>query len=242
MENVSSTDELFKLEWYYIDSTKKEPAGPLSIRDLDVLMRTNFIDTNTYVWKDGMQDWKKIFQIQELKDIVNTTHTEIQESLIRSKIQASFNTATNHKSENNSVENYYFGADGLWHVYNPITKVWTTQETKPVVRKKSFENETAQLNIEDTNDRPSDLTKNSIVNISEEIVDVNLTSKEIKNTDSLDLDNGNNNEEKEIEIEKIEKEISSTDKVDVKNKFTKKKRKFEDKIINKTSRKKKKKN
>lgn len=136
--STSDNLDIFKLEWYYIDVADKEPKGPISIRDIDVMMRTNAIDTSTYVWREGMDDWKKIFQIEELKDIANVTHTEIQESLIRTKIQSSYNNL-GQKIENSNIENYYFGSDGFWHVYNPITKIWTSQEKKPQDRKKSVE-------------------------------------------------------------------------------------------------------
>jgi HIV Tat-specific factor 1 len=137
-DNVKFNSDIFTLEWYYIDVTEKQPKGPISIRDIDVMLRTNTIDSNTYVWREGMNDWKKLYQLNELKDIASTTHTEIQESLIRTKIQNSFNNL-GQKIENNAVDNFYFGSDGFWHVFNPITKIWTTQEKKPINRRKSFD-------------------------------------------------------------------------------------------------------
>ncbi len=90
---------------------------------LDVLIRTNVLDSHTYVWKQGMTDWKKIYQIDELKDIIQHNHTEITESITRNKIQSAYLL-----NNNSSIENYYLGSDSLWHVYNPITKEWTSQE------------------------------------------------------------------------------------------------------------------
>ena len=31
--------------------------------------------------------------------------------------------------------NYYQGPDGLWHIYDPATKTWITQEEEPLVEK-----------------------------------------------------------------------------------------------------------
>jgi hypothetical protein len=81
------------------------------------------IDSNTYFWKEGMDDWKKLFQIDELKGIINSTQTEITESLNRTKIQSAYSL-----NKDSNVGNFYLGADGLWHVYNPISKTWTSQE------------------------------------------------------------------------------------------------------------------
>ncbi len=73
-----------------------------------------------------MTEWKKIYQIEELKEVISISHTEITESLIRNQIQTSF---TIGKQEiNSSKKNYYFSSDGLWHVYNPFLKIWTKQE------------------------------------------------------------------------------------------------------------------
>jgi HIV Tat-specific factor 1 len=250
--NVSLSDDIFKLEWYYIDPSIKETSGPISIRDLDVLIRTNMIDTNTYVWREGMEDWKKIFQIGQLKDIVNITHTEIQESLIRSKIHASFSTGSSLKPENNGIENYYFGADGLWHVFNPITKVWSTQETKPIIRKKSMEindndyekyNEKILSNIkkEDTeekkthiqtqnNDSNEILNRNPIDAVEStstiDVVQNTPLDKNIASDISLFNRNGLNSldsQQPQVSDENNNKNINKHF-----NKFLKKKRKFED--------------
>jgi hypothetical protein len=112
-------------EWYYIDPINRQPVGPISLRDLDVSVRTNILDSNSYLWKEGMEEWKKIYQIDELKSLVSSSNTEITESLLRNQIQESYS----QKAENNATQNYYFGSDGWWHVYNPVTKSWTQQET-----------------------------------------------------------------------------------------------------------------
>ncbi len=42
--------------WYII--INNESRGPLSLRDLDVLLRTSEINSSTYAWKNGMKEWK----------------------------------------------------------------------------------------------------------------------------------------------------------------------------------------
>lgn len=86
-------------------------------------MRTSNLDSNTYVWKEGLTEWKKIYMLEELKALVNTSHTEITESLIRNQIQTAFN-----QKLDSGKKNYYFSSDGYWHVYNAYLKIWTKQE------------------------------------------------------------------------------------------------------------------
>ncbi len=103
---------------------EKEPKGPYSYRDLDVFFRTNDLDSNNYVWKEGMTEWKKIYMLDELKDLVNASHSEVGESLIRTQIQ----NAISSQKFDSGKKNYYFGSDGLWHVYNHFLKIWIKQE------------------------------------------------------------------------------------------------------------------
>lgn len=54
--------------WYiHVDG---EPKGPLSIRDIDVLIRTNEITSKTLGWKAGMKEWKPLIDIDEIKDSI----------------------------------------------------------------------------------------------------------------------------------------------------------------------------
>lgn len=235
-ENVKLNSDIFTLEWYYIDVAEKQPKGPISIRDIDVMLRTNAIDSNTYVWKDGMEDWKKIYQLEYLKDIASTTHTEIQESLIRTKIQNSFNNL-GQKIENSAVDNYYFGADGFWHVFNPITKNWTTQEKKPNNRRRSidFDEEeieksekgknledkiTEKINEEESPLSPSNNTLNEIENqidkINQEENSESINFLKRKRENSIDCSTNLHNKEAYITekvLEKIEKKKKKTKKL-----------------------------
>ena len=67
-------------KWYLaIDG---EPDGPFTSREigknkllllnslLDVKFRTNNLQSSTLAWKDGMSEWKPIFEIQDLKKML----------------------------------------------------------------------------------------------------------------------------------------------------------------------------
>jgi len=91
-----------------------------------VFIRTNILDSHSYVWREGFQDWKKIYQTEDLKDLVTDTSTEVMESIMRNKIQSSLS----QKLESSTTQqNFYLGGDGYWHVFNPVTKTWHKQET-----------------------------------------------------------------------------------------------------------------
>lgn len=65
--NFELISEQDAFEWYIIDPQEKKPTGPLSIRDIEVMWETNTINSQTFVWKNGMADWQRICQIEELK-------------------------------------------------------------------------------------------------------------------------------------------------------------------------------
>lgn len=48
--------------WYII--INNETKGPLSLRDLDVLLRTSEINSANYVWKNGMAGWKLMSEVE----------------------------------------------------------------------------------------------------------------------------------------------------------------------------------
>ena len=60
-ESVSFEEEV----WYiYVN---EESRGPIGLRDLDVLIRTNEINSRTLGWKNGMNEWKPLNEIEEIK-------------------------------------------------------------------------------------------------------------------------------------------------------------------------------
>lgn len=53
--------------WYYLDQNH-EQIGPVSIIALRELWKRGKLEINNYVWSDGMEEWKKIDNLPELKD------------------------------------------------------------------------------------------------------------------------------------------------------------------------------
>ena len=63
------------IEWYLAIDGK--PDGPYTSREIDVKYRTNDLKSSTLAWKDGMSEWKAIFEIDELKKMLQETTDEI---------------------------------------------------------------------------------------------------------------------------------------------------------------------
>jgi hypothetical protein len=56
-----------------VDNTT--PKGPISRRDLDVMIRTNTLMPDNYVFKAGMANWTAIEDVRELtKEIMGKLH------------------------------------------------------------------------------------------------------------------------------------------------------------------------
>jgi hypothetical protein len=54
-------------EWYYLSSAR-EQVGPSPYSTLRDMWKLKKITDQTYVWSDGMENWKKISEIPELKE------------------------------------------------------------------------------------------------------------------------------------------------------------------------------
>lgn len=86
------------------------------------MIRTHIISSNTYVWRDGFSDWQMIFQVDDLKELIMVTNTEVQDSITRNKIMSKVQKGDVYS------ENFYLGGDSYWHVYDLISKTWSKQE------------------------------------------------------------------------------------------------------------------
>lgn len=51
--------------WYYLDSSHTQ-QGPFELPDLISKWRGNGISENSYVWGEGMGEWKKLSELPEL--------------------------------------------------------------------------------------------------------------------------------------------------------------------------------
>lgn len=59
-------------QYYY--SNSKEQFGPFSLDDL----KKQNINKETWIWYDGLDDWKKASEIEELKDVLNSAPPPIK--------------------------------------------------------------------------------------------------------------------------------------------------------------------
>ncbi|CAI2368039.1 unnamed protein product [Moneuplotes crassus] len=64
------SDDYEAEEWYILND-KKENKGPFSLRDIDALYKTKSIVSNSLVWKDGMEEWKALYEVDTLKALLN---------------------------------------------------------------------------------------------------------------------------------------------------------------------------
>lgn len=77
-ENTSDTLINNRIEgedklWYYLDHAHQQ-MGPVSVIALRELWHTGRLDLGTYVWCEGMVDWKKVDELPDLKTILNKSY------------------------------------------------------------------------------------------------------------------------------------------------------------------------
>jgi hypothetical protein len=67
---VDVSKEYIGKEWYFLDD-HREQQGPLSFESLQDEWRKNKISTDSYVWSDGMADWKRIIDLKGFIEALN---------------------------------------------------------------------------------------------------------------------------------------------------------------------------
>lgn len=56
--------------WYYLDQDHQQ-MGPVSVVALRELWNRGQLELTNYVWSEGMEQWQKVDQLQNLKDLLN---------------------------------------------------------------------------------------------------------------------------------------------------------------------------
>lgn len=56
--------------WYYLDQEHQQ-IGPVSIVALRDMWKRGLLELNSYVWTEGMEQWQKVEQLQELREALN---------------------------------------------------------------------------------------------------------------------------------------------------------------------------
>ena len=64
---LSLTEQYSLKDWFYMDSSHTQ-QGPLSLLQMEKLWKDQKINKNTYVWSEGMTDWKYIKDVAGLQD------------------------------------------------------------------------------------------------------------------------------------------------------------------------------
>ncbi|XP_023317683.1 dnaJ homolog subfamily C member 13 isoform X2 [Trichogramma pretiosum] len=65
IEAGTDSEATMEKEWYYNDGEKRK--GPISIKDLKALYASNTINHKTKVWAQGLDSWRVIAQVPQLK-------------------------------------------------------------------------------------------------------------------------------------------------------------------------------
>ena len=58
------------VEWYYLDANRAA-VGPLPFSQLTKASFEGLVKSDTLVWSQGMSEWKRVDQLQELKSHLN---------------------------------------------------------------------------------------------------------------------------------------------------------------------------
>ena len=66
-------------EWYYV--VHKESVGPFSEEEMQEKIRLHTITENTYVWKEGMQDWTLLRDTAFIRGLKNWYYAHHEESI-----------------------------------------------------------------------------------------------------------------------------------------------------------------
>lgn len=66
-------------EWFYLDQERQQ-QGPFSFYVISELWESGRLNPQSYVWSDGMPEWKKIYEIPELHDILERLEADFKKS------------------------------------------------------------------------------------------------------------------------------------------------------------------
>lgn len=66
-------------EWFYLDKERQQ-HGPLSFYVINELWEGGTVNSQTYVWTEGMPEWKRVQEISDLYDILERLDAENRKS------------------------------------------------------------------------------------------------------------------------------------------------------------------
>jgi predicted Zn finger-like uncharacterized protein len=95
--NLSDATQTDQAVWYYVKDGQQE--GPLSISDLRVARAEGLVDTGTYVWRSGMDDWHPLESVSELGSLLTEPAMLDQDDSTELPSRASDNDRADHDTE-----------------------------------------------------------------------------------------------------------------------------------------------
>jgi hypothetical protein len=116
----------------------EKPTGPFSLRDLDVKFRTNELNSTSFVWREGMSAWVKVFEEPTLRSLLQDSKSEV--ALPEAVSQAIDQSADESGLEDNELcyfnkeENCYkLFKDGKWESQAEKPTAEEIQDLKPKI-------------------------------------------------------------------------------------------------------------
>ena len=78
-------------------STQTE--GPFSLRESDVKFRTNECTSMWHVWREGMAEWKRAFEVPEVKQVIMESRGEVLDEVVQEYLAKNMAKAGKGKSD-----------------------------------------------------------------------------------------------------------------------------------------------
>jgi hypothetical protein len=70
IDTIDEYEETDEYEWFYLDSQHSQHGG-IDTDGLRAVWQEGAIDETTYIWHDGMEQWKPICEVSFLKNLFN---------------------------------------------------------------------------------------------------------------------------------------------------------------------------
>ena len=81
----ASTEE--KFEWYLLAPGSKDTQGPFSLREIDVKFRTNECTSMWHVWREGMDAWRRAFEVDLVKQVIMEGRGEVLDEVVQEYVK-----------------------------------------------------------------------------------------------------------------------------------------------------------
>ena len=70
--------------WYLVSQQDPDPKGPVSLREAEKLVQNK--ESDFHGWKEGMDDWKPVDQIDEFKKVFEQASIQAESELVAQKV------------------------------------------------------------------------------------------------------------------------------------------------------------